>query len=75
MTIDTFHCTISVPQEKKLRLTECLESFFSLRESTITELASLRWHVQPYSAGLPYVLPFVALFSSVIGKPETPDYD
>ena len=73
MTIDTFHRTISVPREKKLRLAECLESFFGLRKSTITELASLRGRVQHYSAGLPYVLPFVALFSSVIGSLETPD--
>jgi hypothetical protein len=51
MTIDTdtFHSTtISVPLEKKLLLAECLESFFGLCESSITELASLCGRVQHY---------------------------
>ncbi len=74
MTIDTLHRTISVPLEKKLRLAECLESFFGLRESTITELASLRGRVHLLRG--PSVRAAVCRpFSSVIGTPETPDYD
>ena len=74
MVVDTFRRTISIPPDKKLRLAEFLEGFFDRREATLTELASLRGRVQHYSACLPYVLPYVALFSSIIGTEDTPDY-
>ncbi len=35
----------------------------------------MRGRIQHYSAGLPYVLPFVALISSVIGTDGDPAYD
>ena len=45
MVVDTFHRTISIPPDKKLRLAEFLEGFFDRREATLTELASLRGRV------------------------------
>jgi hypothetical protein len=75
MTIDSFLGTISVPADKKARLAVFLEDFFFRREATLSELASLRGRIQHYSAGLPYVLPFVALISSVIGTDSDPVYD
>ena len=75
MVVDTFKRTISIPPEKKVRLAAFLEGFFDLREAPLSDLASLRGRVQHYSACLPYILPFVALFSSVIGSEADPDYD
>ena len=66
MVVDTFHRTISFPPEKKARLASFLEGFFDLREASLSDLASLRGRVQHYSACLPYVFPFTALFSSII---------
>jgi hypothetical protein len=74
MVVDTFHRTISIPPDKKLRLATYLETFFSLRECSLTDLASLRGRVQHYSACIPYIKPFVALFSSVIGTESEPDF-
>jgi len=52
-----------------------LELFFDRREASLTELSSLRGRVQHYSVCLPYTLPFVAFFSSIIGSEDDPDYD
>jgi hypothetical protein len=75
MVVDSFLGTISIPPDNKARLAAYLEDFFFRRESTLSELASLRGRVQHYSAGLPYVLPFVALFTSIIGTDQEPTYD
>jgi hypothetical protein len=75
MVVDSFLGTISIPPDKKARLAEFLEDYFFRREATLSELASLRGRVQHYSAGLPYVLPFVALFSSIIGTDQEPVYE
>ena len=75
MVVDTFQRTISIPPDKKLRLAEFLEGFFDRREASLSDLASLRGRVQHYSACLPYVQPFVAFFSSVMGTEDKPDYD
>ncbi len=77
MTVDSPSLldTISVPADKKARLAAFLEDFFFRREATLSELASLRGRTQHYSAGLPSVLPFVALISSVIGTGGDPVYD
>ena len=75
MVVDTFRRTISIPPEKKLRLAGCLEEFFGRRECPAHDLASLRGRVQHYSACLPYVRPFVALFSSVLGTEDELDSD
>jgi hypothetical protein len=77
MVVDTYRRTISIPhwQDKKLRLAQCLEEFFGLRECSVHDLASLRGRVQHYSACLPYVRPFVALFSSVLGTEGELDSD
>ena len=75
MVVDSYRGTISIPPEKKARLAECLEDFFFRREATLSELASLRGRIQHYSAGLPYVLPFVALLTSIIGTDGQPVYD
>ena len=68
MVVDSYLGTISIPPEKKARLAECLEEYFFRREATLSELASLRGRIQHYSAGLPYVLPIVALLTSIIGS-------
>ena len=75
MVVDTFHRTLSIPPDKEAKLAAFLEDFFARREATLSELASLRGRVQHYSACLPYIAPFVALFSSVIGTEADPDYD
>jgi hypothetical protein len=75
MVVDTFHRTLSIPPDKEAKLAAFLEDFFARRESTLSELASLRGRIQHYSACLPYIAPFVALFSSVIGTEADPDYD
>ena len=75
MVVDTFLRTLSIPPDKKTRLATFLESFFDLRECTLSQLASFRGRVQHYSACIPYVLPFVALISSIIGTEDKPDYD
>ncbi len=76
MTVDSFLGTISIPPEKKIRLAAFLEEFFFLREATLSELASFHGSIQHYyPAGLPYVLPFVALISSVNGTDGDPVYD
>ena len=77
MVVDTFGRTISIPPDKKVRLAGFLESFFDRREASLSDLASLRGRVQHYSACLqvPHILPFVALFTSIIGSEEDPDYD
>jgi hypothetical protein len=75
MVVDTFQRTISIPPDKKVRLAGFLESFFDRREASLSDLASLRGRVQHYSTGLTHFLPFVALFSSIIGSKEDPDYD
>ena len=75
MTVDSYHGTISIPPDKKARLAAFLEDFFFRHEATLSELASFRGRIQHYSAGLPYVLPFVALISSVIGTDGDPVYD
>ncbi len=75
MTVDSFLGTISVPADKKALLAAFLEDFFVRREATLSELASLRCRIQHYSASLPYLLPFVALISSVIGTNGDPVYD
>jgi hypothetical protein len=72
IVVDTFHRTISIPPEKKSRLVKFLEPFFECRVSSGTDLASLRGRVQHYSACLPYVQPFVALFSSVLETEDEP---
>jgi len=73
--IDTFLKTLSIPDDKKRKLAAFLESFFNRQEASLTELASLRGRIQHYSVCLPYTLPFVAFFSSVIGTEDDPDYD
>ena len=75
MVVDTFRRTISIPPDKKDRLAGFLEGFLDRREASLSDLASLRGRVQHYSACLPHILPFVALFSSIIGSEEDPDYD
>jgi hypothetical protein len=77
MVVDTFrvHRTLSIPPEKENRLASFLEGFFDLREASPSDLASLCGRIQHYSACLPYVLPFTAPFSSVIGSQSTPDFD
>ena len=75
MVVDTFHRTLSIPPDKEAKLAAFLEDFFDRREATLSELASLRGRIQHYSACLPYVAPFVALFSSVIGMEADPDYE
>jgi hypothetical protein len=75
MVVDTYRRTISIPPDKKLRLAGCLEEFFDRRECSVHDLASLRGRVQHYSACLPYVRPFVALFSSVLGTEGELDSD
>ena len=75
MTVDSFLGTISIPPDKKSRLASFLEDFFYRREATLSELASFRGRIQHYSTGLPYILPFVALISSVIGMDGDPVYD
>ena len=75
MVVDTFLRTLSIPPDKEAKLAAFLEDFFDRREATLSELASLRGRVQHYSACLPYVAPFVALFSSGIGTEADPDSD
>ena len=75
MVVDTFRRTLSIPPEKKVKLVAFLEEFFDCREATLSQLASLRGRVQHYSACLPYISVFVALFSSVIGCEQDPDYE
>ena len=75
LVIDTFLKTLSIPDDKKRKLAAYLESFFNRREASLTDLASLRGRIQHYSVCLPYTLPFVAFFSSVIGSEDDPDYD
>ena len=75
IVVDSFHHTLSIPPEKKLRLATCLESFLASSTTTAHDLASLRGRVQHYSCCLPYVLPFVALFSSILGTESQPDGD
>ena len=72
VTIDTFHRTISIPPDKKVRLAKFLDPFLTCRSSSASDLASLRGRVQHYSACLPYILPFVALFSSVLETQDEP---
>jgi hypothetical protein len=71
MVVDTFLRTLYIPPGKKDRLAAFLESFFNLRECSLTELASFRGRVQHYSACIPYIL----LVSSVIGTEDKPDYN
>jgi hypothetical protein len=75
MVLDTFHRTLSIPPRKRSQAGGFLGGFFARREATLSELASLRGRIQHYSACLPYVAPFVALFSAVIGTEADPDYD
>jgi hypothetical protein len=75
MVVDTYHRTISIPPDKKTRLAAFLEGFFDRREASLSDLASLLGRVQHFSACLPYILPFVALFSAVIGTEKEPDYN
>ena len=75
MIVDTFLRTLSIPPDKKAKLAAFLETFFDLRECSLHDLASLRGRIQHYSACIPYILPFVALISSVIGTEDKPDYD
>jgi len=75
LVVDTFLKTLSIPGDKKQKLAAFLESFFNRREASLTELASLRGRIQHYSVCLPYTLPYVAFFSSIIGSEDDPDYD
>jgi hypothetical protein len=75
MVVDTVNCKLSIPPEKEAKLAAFLEDVFARREATVSELASLRGRIQHYSACLPYVAPFVALFFAVIGTEGDPDYD
>ena len=75
IVVDSFRHTLSIPPEKKVRLASCLEEFLYLRSATAHDVASLRGRLQHYSICLPYVLPFVALFSSLLGTEADPDYD
>ena len=75
IVVDSFRHTLSIPPEKKVRLASCLEEFLYLRSATAHDVASLRGRLQYYSICLPYVLPFVALFSSLLGTEADPDYD
>jgi hypothetical protein len=75
MVVDSFLGTISILPDKEARLAECLEDCFFRRETTLSELASLRCLIQHYSDGLPYVLPFVALLSSIIGTDQERNYE
>lgn len=71
MVVDTFCCTISIKPEKKVRLAAFLEGFFDLQEASFSDLVSFRG--RHCSACLPYVLPFVALFPSVIDSLAHPN--
>ena len=64
MIVHTFLRTPSIPPDEKAKLAAFLETFFNLRECTLSELASLRRRIQHYSACIPYILPFVTLISS-----------
>ena len=75
MTVNSFLGTSSILPNKKARLASFLEDIFFRREATLSELAFLRSRIQHYSAGLPYILPFVSLISSVIGTDGDPVYD
>jgi hypothetical protein len=61
-----------------VKLAAFLESFFYRRETSLSDLASLRGRVQHYSICLPHSLPglpFAALISSVMGTETAPDYN
>ena len=75
LVVDTFRRTLSMPPEKKRKLLDALVSFLDQREASLSALASLRGRLQHYSVCLPYTLPFLALFSAVIGSEQVPDYD
>jgi hypothetical protein len=75
IVVDTFRRTVSIPPEKKTRLAAFLEDFLGLRECSLSKLASLRGRVQHYSICLPFIRPFTALFSSIIGTESDVDYD
>ena len=75
LVVDTFLRTLSMPPEKKRKLVDALVSFLDKRAASLSELASLRGRLRHYSVCLPYTLPFLALFSVVIGSDLEPDYD
>ena len=75
LVIDTFLKTLSIPDDKKRKLAAFLETFFNRREASLTELSSLRGRIQHYSVCLPYTLPFVAFFSSIIGTEDDIEHD
>ena len=57
MVVDTFLRTLSIPPDKKTHLATFFESFFDLRQCTLSQLASFRGRVQHYSACIPYICP------------------
>ena len=75
IVVDSFRHTLSIPPEKKARLAACLEEFLLVWSATAHEIASLRGRLQHYFCCLPYVLPFVALFSSLHGTEAEPYYN
>jgi hypothetical protein len=75
VVVDTVRGTVSIPPEKKLSLASFLEEFFDRRECSMSLLDSLRGRIQHYSVCLPYILPFTALFSSLLGTEGSVDYD
>jgi hypothetical protein len=75
IVVDSFCHTLSIPPKKKARMAACLEEFLTLLSATAHDIASLRGRLQHYSICLPHVLPFVALFSSLLGTEAEPDYN
>ncbi len=71
IVVDSFRHTLSIPPEKKARLAACLEEFLTLLSATAHDITSLRGRLQHYSICLPYVL----LFSSLLGTEAEPDYN
>jgi hypothetical protein len=73
MVVDSFLGNISIPQDKTQESSPGRVPRGLYLPSRVASLRGRR--IQHYSAGLPYVLPFVALFSSIIGTDQEPVYE
>ncbi len=75
LIIDTIQMLFLIPLPKLLKLLASLIFVRSKSHCTIRELASVRGRSRHYTVCIRHILPFIPIFSAVLGTDQKMDYD